>query len=334
LTGTGTSPITISGLTNGTAYTFTVTATNANGTSAASSASNSVTPVLPLGTIGTWTSNTTYPVDAWQIRAASGSGANWLGLGGLNSTFTNSINGSYRWSTSGSFTSYPPSMQTQQSSISGDANGNMQSSGTYFTSGGSGSIDSQSIYWTGSAWAGATSLPAARGYSGAIGWGGNLFSVTGGYNSDFTQVTTTYYRTGTGAFSTGTSAPIANFQNQAFYAYGKGYLNIYNGATTPIYSATSPTGTWTFQANMPVGGNRQAAAVSLNTAFIITHSVIPSAVYRYNGTSTFALQNSVSGTDADYMNIAGTSSTISQFGGWRNFNGGTAYNVHYTANVT
>ncbi len=48
LTGTGaSSPITVSGLTGGTAYTFTVTATNANGTSAASSASNSVTPPIP-----------------------------------------------------------------------------------------------------------------------------------------------------------------------------------------------------------------------------------------------------------------------------------------------
>lgn len=38
------SPIIVSGLTNGTAYTFTVTATNSIGTSAASAASNSVTP--------------------------------------------------------------------------------------------------------------------------------------------------------------------------------------------------------------------------------------------------------------------------------------------------
>jgi len=47
LTGTGASPITVSGLTTGTAYTFTVKATNVNGQSLASAASNSVTPASP-----------------------------------------------------------------------------------------------------------------------------------------------------------------------------------------------------------------------------------------------------------------------------------------------
>ena len=48
ITGTNTaSPIMVSGLTTGTAYTFTVTALNANGSSTASAASNSVTPVNP-----------------------------------------------------------------------------------------------------------------------------------------------------------------------------------------------------------------------------------------------------------------------------------------------
>lgn len=45
--GTGASPITVSGLSNGTAYFFKVKATNANGTSLESNQSNVVTPFLP-----------------------------------------------------------------------------------------------------------------------------------------------------------------------------------------------------------------------------------------------------------------------------------------------
>jgi hypothetical protein len=47
ITGTGSSPITVSGLTSGTAYTFKVKGTNATATGPESSASNSVTPVVP-----------------------------------------------------------------------------------------------------------------------------------------------------------------------------------------------------------------------------------------------------------------------------------------------
>jgi hypothetical protein len=63
LTASGaTSPITVTGLTSGTAYTFTVTASNDNGVSGASGVSNSVTPVVPKPTVtgGTLTSDATY----------------------------------------------------------------------------------------------------------------------------------------------------------------------------------------------------------------------------------------------------------------------------------
>ena len=79
ITGTGSSsPITVNGLTTGTAYTFTVTATNANGTSAASSASNSVTPALQgIQALGSWSSGSAIPAsDAnayWGWNLISGS---------------------------------------------------------------------------------------------------------------------------------------------------------------------------------------------------------------------------------------------------------------------
>ena len=48
LTGTGSSPITVSGLTDGTSYTFTVRASNSTGSSGLSASSNSITAALPM----------------------------------------------------------------------------------------------------------------------------------------------------------------------------------------------------------------------------------------------------------------------------------------------
>jgi trimeric autotransporter adhesin len=75
-TGTGASPITVSGLTGGTAYTFTVRATNANGTSAASSASNSATPVVlytqTFTSNGTWTNPGVSTVEVLVVAGGGG----------------------------------------------------------------------------------------------------------------------------------------------------------------------------------------------------------------------------------------------------------------------
>ena len=89
------SPITVTGLTTGTAYTFTVTAGNptGNSTAGASGVSNSVTPVAPYALSQTFNSSSTYTVPSGKtsmaayVWAAGGVGAgaakfNSYGAGG------------------------------------------------------------------------------------------------------------------------------------------------------------------------------------------------------------------------------------------------------------
>ena len=73
LTGTSaTSPITVSGLTADTSYTFTVTAGNSTGTSSASAASNSITAVSPLS--GGYDSLATVTVGATAVASVTFAG--------------------------------------------------------------------------------------------------------------------------------------------------------------------------------------------------------------------------------------------------------------------
>jgi hypothetical protein len=98
LTGTGSSPITVSGLTNGTAYTFTVRATNSSGNSNNSSASNSVTPAIPTDfeSIATFTptsgavvtfSSIPQTYKSLQVRV------NCVATGGINNSVYMRLNG-------------------------------------------------------------------------------------------------------------------------------------------------------------------------------------------------------------------------------------------------
>ncbi len=76
ITGTGSSsPITVTGLTNGTAYTFTVTATNSAGTGSASSASSSVTPATVPGApvIGAPTAGNGQAMVSFSVPSTGGS---------------------------------------------------------------------------------------------------------------------------------------------------------------------------------------------------------------------------------------------------------------------
>jgi hypothetical protein len=98
-TATGSSPITITGLTNGTGYTFTVVATNSVGDSVVSSASSSVTP-LPLELFtsgsGSWTApsgvtSVTYLVVGGGGGGGSGGGTGAAGGGGGGSVKTGTL---------------------------------------------------------------------------------------------------------------------------------------------------------------------------------------------------------------------------------------------------
>ena len=84
LTGTGTtSPISVAGLTGGTAYTFTITATNASGTSISSTISNNVTPAAAAST---------------TMWVAVGAGNGTAGTGILWST-TPTVSGGWNYAT-------------------------------------------------------------------------------------------------------------------------------------------------------------------------------------------------------------------------------------------
>lgn len=91
LTASGSSsPIVVTGLTNGTSYTFTVTATNSIGTSSSSSQSSSVTPVP-----GATTDSLIFNLDS---GTAPSSGTNWVdAAGNYTATLIKSGTGNYAY---------------------------------------------------------------------------------------------------------------------------------------------------------------------------------------------------------------------------------------------
>lgn len=145
LTATGSSsPITVSGLTDGTAYTFTVTATNASGTGPASAASNSATPFFAY-------------MD-YLIVAGGGGGSGGGGGGGGMLTGATVFSGSY--------------------TVTVGAGGNGQTQGTASASSGSNSSITGFTAIGGGGGGGSYSL--TNGLDGGSGGGGSMGSFVSG----------------------------------------------------------------------------------------------------------------------------------------------------------
>jgi hypothetical protein len=210
ITGNGSSPITVSGLTNGTDYSFTVTATNINGVSLPSVASNIVRPGLVI-TGGTVTSDATY-----YYHTFSAVGAGTFSVSGGNLSVDVLVVGG------------------------GGSGGNTHASNAYGSGGGSGGGGGLQS-WTLSS--GSYSLIVGAGASPSS--GDNVNGVTGDWSS-FTVAGTTIYgwggNGGTPTFPGGTASS-ASGSATTTYASGTG-TNGAGGYEGVGGNGFSPVGTW------------------------------------------------------------------------------------------
>ena len=277
ITGTSTSsPVTVSGLTNGTAYTFTITATTSYGvTGPASAASNSVTPAAPLAFREIYTGEsrgtTVYYNDAI--------GGNWVtsgtpmplggALGSSSKTKTNS-NRMYFWGNDGSPNNKCYSTDSGNSwraEADTAANGDW-AMGTYLNT--SGYLIGVGGYTAGNVVNRATVNPS----TGTLSWSNpstypvyaaapaaesllNKMLVMGGFTSpSLSGRRADVYSTTTGASWTGETSipftPAGGYPTTAsLIGAAEARVYIANGAT--LYSRGDSSGTWRTETSLPAG---------------------------------------------------------------------------------
>ncbi|SIR33036.1 Fibronectin type III domain-containing protein [Shewanella morhuae] len=304
-TGTGVgSPISVIGLTNGVAYTFTVTATNSAGTGAASAASNSVTPASPQtitfanpgaqnfgtsptltatsdsGLTPTFTSSTT-----GVCTIFSGGLLNFVSVGTCTIDADQAGDSSYLAATtvsrSFSISAVVPGAPTAASATAGDTQASVTFSAPIFTGG--------------AAITGYTATSNPGGFTGTS--ASSPLTVTGLTNGvAYTFTVTATNSVGTGAASTATSSttPKAiqtiNFADPGAQSFGtaptliasasSGLTVTFTPSTTGVCTITAggaltfgSTGTCTIDANQ-AGDGSYLAATQVSRSFTV-NAVVP-----------------------------------------------------------
>jgi hypothetical protein len=337
-TGTGASPITVSGLTNGTAYTFTVTATNSQGTSAASSASSAVTPTLPA--LGAWSFSTSIPSIAQNVSVPQGNGNGsvlWVGGGLFNGEEPTAIG--YKWSGSSWSQSNldAPNYQTivQRLTASGSSNALMRivGYGAGFTT-----LNTTSIY-SGSSWANSSIFPRQTlgvGFASLDGTG-NVRTMGG----DSLGGPRTYYQTSFGGAWTlnGVDSPLSSGMQASGVDNnfgGKGWY--WRSNNSAAYECTSVTSAWSALTSAPWGdfGNDFYVNATVISGTVIVapqynSSPIGGSLYTFNGT-TYTAQTSTSSTVANWnrTTIGAVSNVLSYVRNDSSGNANQAYHLRAT----
>jgi hypothetical protein len=300
------SPIVVTGLTNGQAYTFTVTATNSAGTGAASAASNSVIPkatqTITFSNPGTQSFGTT---PTFTATADSG----------LNPTFTSSTTGVCAITTVGAVTfitagtctinadqagngSYLAASQVSRSFTVAAVVPNAPTVGTATAGNTQASITFTAPAFTGGATVTGYTVTASPG--GATGTGaGSPITVTGltnGVAYTFTVTATNSAGTGSASAASNSVTPVASqtvtFANPGTQNFGttptftasatSGLSVTFSSSTTSVCTITTggaltilSTGTCTITASQ-AGNGSYSAATPVNQSFSVS-AVVPGA---------------------------------------------------------
>jgi hypothetical protein len=306
------SPISVSGLSIGTEYTFTVTATNSQGTSSASSASNGVTPGY---SIGSWSSTTNYPITISGISGVTfGSNDLYAGAGqntgsGNYGRAVYSFNGS-TWTLRGNAGQQSAVTKTSATfaEFFGDNNNGYQNAqGFSVTSGSSmsGGRDTpynSNGYGTGAAsvGSGTSIIVSFQGPNGNDSWYRNAFANSWTSRTEFPTTNTPQYQT---------ASPAHDF-SRAYFASA-------SGSSATVYYVTSTTGSWSTGASLPVPGYNTFWQThnDLFTYYVANRTTESSTIYMYDGSTSTSIGSKNSPT---YSAYASRGTTIYQIAGGGN----------------
>jgi hypothetical protein len=340
-TGTG-SPIVVTGLTNGTAYTFTVTATNSVGTGPASAASTAVTPATvpgaPTAVTGTpgngaVTVNFTAPasnggsaITGYTVTASPG-GATGTGTGtsipvtGLTNgtaytftvTATNAVGTSAASSASAALT--PATVPGAPTGVAGTA-GNAQVSVAFSApaSNGGATISGYTV----------TASPG-----GATGTGGGSPIVVSGLTNGtaYTFTVTATNSAGTGAASAASAAvtpappSITGSPSTVTFSATKngagGAIVTVTAAQTITVSFVGPTAAWTAVSNQPwlqIGSGSGTGAGTFTAAIVDPSNTIGGSTALAATITLSAPSLSLTSTIAVALNVTSAATTAAPFG--------------------